>query len=61
MENMKRYVTIEETYHSNSGEKFSLTIDEWKKYYELYIDKKEYQTFDIWLTDMLRMEILIEE
>ena len=51
----QRYVC----YENESRETY--TMEELKEVYEVEVDKTEYQDFDCWFTDMVKMQILIQE
>lgn len=56
-----KYTTYDDPFDRIFTGKDTRTEQDWKTYYNKYIDKKEYPEFQNWLYDMLKMGILIPE
>lgn len=56
-----KYTTYEGTEKIDIGYPDTRTEEGWKKYYEEYVMKSEYPTFEGWLWDMLRSGVLEKE
>ncbi len=55
------YTTYEETERTLPGEKDARSIEEWKKYFERYVDHIEFPDFECWMENNIRTGNLIEE
>lgn len=55
------YTTYEETERTLPGEKDTRSLEEWKEYYEKYVDSEEFPDFECWLENNIRLGNLIKE
>ena len=58
---MKKYTTFEETFDRIFTGKDTRTEKDWQTYYNKYVDHTEYPEFLDWMSDMLKMGILVPE
>lgn len=55
------YATYEESERTLPGEKDIRSLEEWKEYYEKYVDSDEFPDFECWLENNIRLGNLIKE
>lgn len=58
---MKYYTTYEETERSLANEKDTRSIEEWKEYFNTYVDQEDFEDFEAWLEMNIRVGNFIEE
>lgn len=58
---MKCYTTYEETERTLANKKDTRSIEEWKEYFNTYVDQEDFEDFEAWLEMNIRVGNFIEE